>query len=333
MATSPKYPWQFVPRRAIDLVFRKPRYNRYLLEREINAYLLFLWALWPSGDPHSVTASSAAEGLCLNTRKLRGAARCIGAMVALSRNDILSDDEECFLLGEPLETPMDLVEQVSTDWFSRFDRAYLRPLGGLMSQITEGENGRYYRQAISKDWEESLLVRDIARYFCGAARLHHDCATQKTLTSALRANIFRRNDYRQRKRVITAISDSTITNAAQNGLSTAVLLFAIERMCPRILSIDLSDLNFLAELSLVIGAAEEMRDALLYYKHLMEVLRPVVKGIPTLRRWEVLDVPAPVPAGIIAEVEKREVFSPEEIETLSKLNGMAVVKPPHAGIG
>ena len=302
--------WKFDPQEAVALMFSDCEREMFMFDRQIQFYLLYLWALWPTTDHLAGEGATPNVTGNSNARRLKDAARCMGALIAFSK---IEEDRagEHSVSGEAINEIRELIEQVSTDWYKPFDEMFLRPLGGLATQILEGENGKSHAKLISESWDHSLISRDIIRYLSCVVTSYPGYQSVKTLSACLQGNIFGSGDYRRRKRKGENVSESTIQDAWQKGLPTAVLLYALERAFPKILGIDMGKAHFPIALGLRLSR-ENCRRALLYYKQLMIRLSPIISIHSSSRRWQVLHISAPVPTKLIAKIERQEQFTDDE---------------------
>lgn len=312
MAGSPRRNWKFYVEDAVGLLLGDQE-EEFEFERVMTSYLLFIWALWPTGESpippgHSDLGTTPGTSLTL-----RNTARSLGAIVTFSKMD-----PELKPIGRRIKSMQALADQLCEDWYSNFNKQFAAPLGGLYSNIVNSRSTKSRQKVIRSAWDDSVGVRDCVRYLCRMHAIDPAYATAKSLTDAIKADVFARVEYRQRKRE-TQISKGTIESIWQDGLPTAVLLYAFERQLPGIVELDLSEQSFLKSLYELLAEPAKMVNVLLYYKQLVSVLRPIMKKIWSLKRWDILCITTDVTPTIQDLVARQESFNDEERSRLVAL--------------
>jgi len=312
--------WEFSPSRFVKRVFSKnPRTldNRYALEGGIDTFLFYLWTLWPSfSDAKDDWLQTKSTNLA-NSELLRGAARCLGALVTFTALDDIGFDNEVYVLGEPIDDEKSLRNQIQMEWYTKLSESYLKPLGGLRAQIISGQNCHWYDNMISERCYATTLARDIVRYYVCTSVQFPEHARQKSLLDAFKFNIFEREKYRQRARPNSPelASGSKLEDAIQKGLPTAAILYSIYQVFPRITTTKFSDIEGLViDLNSIYYHNNNMRDVILHHKKTMQTLEPVLSRTPSLRRLRVISVEETIPIHIVDQFRQKEVFTEAELK-------------------
>lgn len=305
-----KVDWYFDPQDAVRLLLGL-RDGNFEFEYEISLYLLYIWALWPTAvqDGQSSPAAGVVGNADIN---MKNTARSLSTVITFTKMG-----KDRLPRAAQYKSVTDLVTRARTPWFMKFDRKFVGPLGGLRAQFIGAKSAKARHKAIRRQWENSLLVRDIVGYLCKVRQEKSQFLSGKALVVAIQEDIFNRGDYRERKRK-GVISKEKIEFEWEQGSATAVLLYALQRKLPSITELNIAKPSFLRTLCQIASDHAAVSEVLYYYKQLTVLLHPAMRELPTLRRWSVIEIPGPIPDTIVNEAERLEVFSEKESLRLRK---------------
>ena len=312
-----KTKWVFDPNKAVRLLLGSEE-ETFAFEYEISLYLLFAWALWPPPWKTGTKSKTTEKQKKLCILNVKNTARCLGSAVTFTK---IKENKVSRHL-EPRAARIKLLSGLLTrsrrSWYKVFDQNFIELLGGLSEQFIGAKNAKSRQKAIKEAWDDTLLVRDIVSYLCKMQHRNSGHVLGKSLVAPMQKNIFNRKDYRQRRRK-EELSKSKIFNALETGNEAAVLLYAFDRRLSGLPALKIGSRSFLKDLCQVTRERKNIVEALLYYRALVELLRPAMDLIPSLKRWNVLNIEGEVPQEIIDEVQRYEVFDDGQQSMLDKL--------------
>lgn len=312
--------WTFDHNAAVEKLLSESIEESYAFERAINLYLLFIWALWPAIDingKHSGDSSSDCES---NRIQIRNTARTLGSVITFTKINGKSKTPR----ARPLTEIRELIAQVGRPWFQDFDREFLAQLGGLRAQVLNARHAKSRAREIQSAWSNTLLLRDVVQYLCKMQLYNYERASGKGAVYAIQQDVFERGEYRDRmpkrprkgKDKVEVIARKTVEQAWQEGSKGAVLLYAFQVKFPQVAELNIASRAFLKELHIIAGNRDSVREFLLYYKFVQEVLRPVGKLMKSVAQWDVIDFSYEVPKNLYARLEQEEVFTAEQAAKL-----------------